>query len=741
MTRQHRTTGWTPRLLTALAVLACLAAGTQAAAVAATAPSPAVSASPVMAIVQAPSTISLDEIVSGRAKIGFTPVVSDGIHAIGRPGTTLWLRIRTQLPADSEPRFVSLPRQAIDSLRLHVDGDPGNPVASTGIAETDEAVRWPDSFVLALPASAPRNLTLYLEIQGQGHLNLRPRVIDQAQWRERARASSLAYDLLYSGLFGIFAIAVARRALTGERTLRVAAAAFGSLCAAVVGNYHLQLSLGGTSLAAIPALPVVLWAMACAPLLWATQQYAGMEKTNPSLGSLVDRAGFGLVLLALVILVLPAWLLPQLQLTGLLVVAATSLMCAFVLLSDPRQWRWLPALVWLAMVPAMAVIALGFLQLLPATRLVTRGFQLLLALLMVIYLFAPWIRGLLQERQRRMRGGSAEQSAEQKIAHAREWMIRSLQAGMENASDEGDMEWIAYRRLMGGLKSVLPQNAAAVIAMNYHNEDLLLVEPKTAEPWFQMLLAQRGSLLKNLSRSLAPQQIGVDFTGPDGPVQQALLAVIPLPIERPGWGVLVIERSSNVSYSDPELDLCTEFAALATTAGDEAATVMQLRQATEIEPESGVYRREMVEQLLRRAHESAALRRKPLSLLRLAIDGFDDLSPESSTTVSRLVADMIREEIDYGETIARVEPDQFLVLLSGRPIGEARVLAERICAAVKKLGLPIADEKVLGLSIGVSQMLMGERSPQLALERAVRALAKARHYGGNQVQAVAGAVG
>lgn len=741
MTRENPTTCWTRRLLAALATSACLVAGTQAAVPASTTEAAAPSAGPVMAITQAPSEISLDQIVSGRAKIGFTPVVSDGIHAIGRPGTTIWLRIRTRLPADDEPRFVSLPRQAIDSLRLHVAGNPGNPVASTGIAETDEAVRWPDSFVLALPASAPRSVTLYLEIQGQGHLNLRPRVIDQAQWRERARAGSLAYDLLYSGLFGIFAVAVARRALTGDRTLRVAAAAFGTLCAAIVGNYHLQLSLGGTSLAAIPALPVVLWVMACAPLLWATQQYAGWETTNPPLGSLLDRAGYALLLLALAMLVLPVSLLPQLQVTGLLVLATTSLVCTAVLLSDPRQWRWLPALVWLAMVPAMLVIALGFLQVLPATRLVVRGFQLLLALLLVIYLLRPWMRGAFQERQRRMRGGSTEQSAEQKIAHAREWMIRSLQAGMENASDEGDMEWIAYRRLMGGLKTVLPQNAAAVIAMNYHNEDLLLVEPKAAEPWFQKLLAQRGSLLKNLSRSLAPQQIGVDFTGPEGPVQQALLAVIPLPIERPGWGVLVIERSSNVSYSDPELDLCTEFAALATTAGDEAATVMQLRQASEIEPESGVYRPEMVEQLVRRAHESATLKRKPLSLLRVAIDGFDSLSAESSATAARLVADTVRDEIDYGETIARVEPEQFLVLLSGRPIGEARVLAERICAAVKKLGLPIADEKVLGLSIGVSQMLMGERTPQLAQERAVRALAKARQYGGNQVQAVAGAVG
>ena len=694
-----------------------------------------------MAIVQAPSAITLDQIISGRAKIGFSPVVSDGIHAIGRPGTTIWLRLRLSLPDDDVPRFVSLPRQAIDSLRLHVAGQASQPQARTGIAETDEVVRWPDSFVLPLPASAQGDVTLYLEIEGQGHLNLRPRVIDQDQWRERARASSLAYDLLYSGLLLIVVIAIARRGLTGVRTLRVAAAAFGCLCAAVVGNYHLQLSVGGTSLAAIPALPVVLWVMACAPMLWATQQYAGIDKTNPRLASLLDRSGFALLFLALLLLLIPTRLLPPLQVSGLVVVAATSLLCAAVLLSDPRQWRWLPALVWLAMVPAMLGLALGMMQVLPASRLITRGFQLLLALLMVVYLFAPWLRGALQERQRRNRSGGSEDSAEQKIAHAREWMIRSLQAGMENSSDEGDMEWIAYRRLMGGLKPVLPQTAAAVIAMNYHNEDLLLVEPKSAEARFQMLLAQRGSLLKNLSRSLAPQQIGVDFVGPDGPLQHVQLAVIPLPIERPGWGVLVIERSTNVSYSDPELDLCTEFAALATTAGDEAATVMQLRQVTEIDPESGVYRREMTEQLLRRAHESAALKHKPLSLLRVCIDGFESIPGESSATVARVVADILRDEIDYGETIARVEPDQLLVLLSGRPIGEARALAERICAAVRKLALPTADDKSVSLSVGVSQMLMGERTPQLALERAMRALAKARQYGGNQVQAVAGAIG
>ena len=81
------------------------------------------------------------------------------------------------------------------------------------------------------------------------------------------------------------------------------------------------------------------------------------------------------------------------------------------------------------------------------------------------------------------------------------------------------------------------------------------------------------------------------------------------------------------------------------------------------------------------------------------------------------------------------------MLLPGRPIGDARALAERICAAVRKLALPAADGAMLQVSVGVSQMQPGERS------RAIRcwngppsALAKARQYGGNQVQAIAGAV-
>ncbi len=693
-----------------------------------------------LAVAEAPAETSLEDIVSGRARVGFTPLVEDGLNVVGRAGQTVWLRLRMDLPMDGEARFVSLPRQTIEHLRLHEAGPPDRVTSETGISEPSKRSRWPDAFVLPVPAGSSGKTTLYLEVQGKGYLNLQPRLLTEDQVQAQASASGRVYDLLYGSLLLLWMLAMGLRWVRGERTFRVALAAFACLGAGIVGNQHLLLAIGGTSLASLPALPTALWVLACAPLLWATQQYAGHEKQRPELAVALDRTGFALLAIGLVMLFMPERFLPQLQVVSTVLLALTALICAAALSYDTRKWRWGPIVIWLAFAAVLMAVPLAMMQVMHASLLARRGFQLLLALQLAIYLVLPWLRQRQQQRGRPRPGSEAMQSAEEKIAHAREWMISSLQAGIANSADDSEMEWIAYRRLMGGLKTVLPQTGAAVIAMNYHNEDLLLVEPKTVETSFQLLLAQRASLLKNLSRSMAPQQIGIDFTGPEGAPQHILLAVIPLPIERPGWGVLVIERSPKVTYSDDELDLCTEFAALATTAGDEAAVAMQLRQANEIDAESGVYKREMIDQLYRQAHEQALQKRKPLSILRLGMDGFDALPADASAKLMRRLADLIRDEIDYGETIGRFSEDEFLVLLYGRSIGDARALAERICAAVRKLALPAADGAMLQVSAGVSHMQPGERASQFVLDRAAKALAKARQYGGNQVQAIAGAV-
>jgi GGDEF domain-containing protein len=121
--------------------------------------------------------------------------------------------------------------------------------------------------------------------------------------------------------------------------------------------------------------------------------------------------------------------------------------------------------------------------------------------------------------------------------------------------------------------------------------------------------------------------------------------------------------------------------------------------------------------------------------MRVAIDGFAAQAPEAVPGLARRVADTIREEIDFGETIVRNQPEEFVVLLAGRSAGEVRALGERICTEMRRHTLPGA-EGPLTVSVGMSQMQPGERSQQPALERSARALAKSQSYGGNQAQMV-----
>jgi len=437
------------------------------------------------------------------------------------------------------------------------------------------------------------------------------------------------------------------------------------------------------------------------------------------------------------VLAVPPSNLPHLQVFGLAMLLLTAVVCCVSTFHDPRHWRWSILLAWGGVLVALLALPLSWLQLMPETFLARRGYQLLLALLLACYLVLPWVRQALRSRAMAQRAVVVEPSAEEKIAQAREWFMNTLQTSMESAAG-ADMEWIAYRRLMAGLKPVLPQTASAVIAMNYHNEDLLLVEPKEAEPRFRALLNQRGSLLKNLSRSLGAQQIVIDFDGPEGPLDHVMLAVIPLPIDRPGWGALVIERSQEESYSEAELDLCTEFAGLATTAADEAGEAMEAKHVREVDAESGGYRADMLDEQLARALDVSVQRRKPLGVMRVAIDNFGNIPADAASSLARNVGNTLREEIDFGEAIVRRTPEEFVLLLAGRTAHEARALGERICGEMQRHSLPGADGKPMTVSVGIAGMLPGERSTQLVMERSARALAKAQSYGGNQAQMVAG---
>jgi hypothetical protein len=675
---------------------------------------------PAIAIAQTPPATTLPDLLSGRARTAFEPVLSDRITLNATGDRAVWLRVRATLPDDGQQRWLRLERQSVDRARLYLPSAPASIADEIGSDNGEPAAGpAPEAVLLRIPPDVTGPQTMYVELRARGLLYLQPQVLraDEIAARQDASASFDRWVNLLLALVAIFGI-VRRLRQPASGTLAITVAALAVGLASLASNGELARVPGGETLLKLgPQVVPALWLFACAPLLWCTRRYAGLDKHSPWLADVLFWGAWIFLALAGAVLAMPPKWLAGAQLGGFAGLALAGAICMFALLADPRQSRWAPIFIWAGLVAAVVAQALIHAQVLPPTLMARRGFELMLALLLLVYLLLPWLREIVRDRAKLKRAVVPELSAEEKIAQAREQLMAGLQSGLANAG-EGDMEWIAYRRLLEGLKPVLPQLASAVVAMNYHHEDLLIVEPRTAEARYRMLLQQRGPLLKNLSRSRAPQQVGLDFDGPEGPLERVQLAIIPLPIDKPGWGALVIERDATVEYSEEELDLCAEFAALATTAGDEAAEAIESRRANEFDA-SGVYKREVIERALRQAHETALLQRRPLAVLRISLGG----NPAAMPTL----ADVVRDELDYGETVGRYADDELLVLLPERNAATARELGERILSSARKAGTPPA--------IGVSTLAAGERAAAPMLERAGQALAKSR-AGGGQVQVV-----
>ncbi len=83
----------------------------------------------------------------------------------------------------------------------------------------------------------------------------------------------------------------------------------------------------------------------------------------------------------------------------------------------------------------------------------------------------------------------------------------------------------------------------------------------------------------------------------------------------------------------------------------------------------------------------------------------------------------------------RLGGEEFLLILEGVDVAEARQAAERVRLAIERTNIELMENLTtqLTVSIGIAQMQPGDRRPSDLLERADRALYKAKDSGRNQV--------
>jgi diguanylate cyclase (GGDEF)-like protein len=701
---------------------------------------------------QSEPNVVLYDILSGVKQVRFSPIVSNGVALKGRPGTKNWMRLLIEPSPSKQARILSFERKGIRYIRLYSSQKDGRKIIITPLMASESPHgefangRWPTRIEYVLPAEYVEGGTIYAELQSQGYLHFHPKLSEPfLNSFPKQGVSDQFFNYLYLSLVFIAVLSLFRQIRRpNSQAILICLSAVIALAAFLAYNTHASLIIN-TNFLVEPHQSYALFILCIAPFLGATSYFSGVATRWEDAFKWLNWSAVLMLALAALIWFWKGLALSSIQMAALILWSLALSAALFAYLFDSRYSKWMGLVLAGGLLAAIWAPYFVYQFLLPDSKLNLYGFQVLFALLLAVYLLQPWLRSLLQERGARKRSNAppaaVELSSEQKIEVARKQLMAGLATALDNAS-EADIEWVTYRRLLEGLKPVLPQISSAVVAKSYHNDDFMMVEPVKDEERYAALINHRSNLLKNLSRMTAPQQIRLDFDGPDGPQQEVNVAIIPLPIAKPGWGALIVERHVDTRYSEKEMDLCSEFAALATTAGDEAAETMAMRFTRETDSETGVLNRKRLDELLKKLLDSSLVQYKQLSVLRISLDKFSEhiaANPDARDELLSSFVSVLQDEVDYGVHLGRFYKDEFLAIMPGKNIGQARDLAQRICNAANKISITSTKDIKFTISVGVSHLQPGERNTSFMLERVTAALAKAVQYGGNQIQAISSA--
>ncbi|TAL75919.1 MAG: diguanylate cyclase [Rhodanobacter sp.] len=168
----------------------------------------------------------------------------------------------------------------------------------------------------------------------------------------------------------------------------------------------------------------------------------------------------------------------------------------------------------------------------------------------------------------------------------------------------------------------------------------------------------------------------------------------------------------------------------------------RLREIADTDPLTGIANRRNIEWRGQRALDRAMSAGKSLAVVLLDIDHFKQVNDthghQTGDAVLVRLAQACRDALREGDAIGRIGGEEFVVLLPGAEIASARDIAERLRLTVSDLAFhDLAPALVVTVSLGVTVSHVGDSQFGALVERADRALYRAKSSGRNQV-AVAG---
>ncbi len=683
----------------------------------------------------APPEVPLADILIGRYQPGFFPDLDGIVAASPRTGRVVWLRLQAELPTNERAWFVRVERANVDRVAVVLPARPAVEVAESRFFQIGSwDARWPDGFVLPLPADTRGAVAIYLRVEGSVDVDLRPQLIDGSVLAEREAAAIRLFALIYGVLLATLILCFVRplRSVGAGGVGMAAVTIIAALTVALI-NDHLPLPLRAVldpwlSGSIVYASTVLL----AGALLIVARYQSAIEENAGGLAAWYMRIGVALVLLAVLGFYVPTEHADLLRRVAEFIWSQAWLLVLVAFAIDRRRLSAVPITLMGLLIAALILRALAAAGVVPPSALALYAYQLMMAVLLLSLVLLPWLRSL-PIKAPRAPPVVPEPSVGERWSQAEASMAATISAALRYGG-ASEADWVVARRLVDTLKSLLNARSVAVVRSTQHGEPRVLAEPVSATPMYVALLRDRARVLRSLLRLRSPQQLflPMDDTG------LSQIALLPYRFDNEGWTAVFLEREG-AGFDAGELLRIEAFVAAARRV---AGTALDEREATlraDLDPALSVLNAEALHRELRSAFERCRDGGDPIALLRIPLAGEGGFEVRALAVIEALEAfDSLPHHL-----LGRPGPDEFWLVLPGLDVPPARLLAEQLHQRLAPPMLPVSGlapagqrPRVAEWIIGIAAITPGERVPRPMIERAGDALGRARVPGALAVQAV-----
>jgi diguanylate cyclase (GGDEF)-like protein len=245
----------------------------------------------------------------------------------------------------------------------------------------------------------------------------------------------------------------------------------------------------------------------------------------------------------------------------------------------------------------------------------------------------------------------------------------------------------------------------------------------------------------------SPQLVHLARRGADA-AETALLRkvgasqVLLLPLTATGRSIGLLElyfASDDRSFREQEIAVYHSMAGQAAVALQNVQLLRHLRAAADLDQVTGVNNHRYLQERLTQEVARSARSRSPLSVLMIDLDGFKAINDAhghaDGDRVLRNVAAGLRLTVRANDIVARYGGDEFVVLMPDTDIAAARLVAERVVAAVRGQRHQLADgtEGSVACSAGLALYPEDGRTALRLLKAADAAMYRVKRAGGDSV--------